>query len=276
MAQGTPDPISLSIVSGTLPPGLSFSNFPATPSLGDIFGNPSQAGAFNFTIQATAINCTQRSSFSISIFCLSLTVSVASSSPQAHTGSTACHIDAAQLTSHSGQPYFLQAAVGGQYTPPITYSVNTLPAALTLDSPTGLISGTVGVAGTYSWVVTATDASLCTGSLPTTVTFLCTPLQVNTTIPQLLLGELQLLYIILKLCFHRSAVFCLLKHTLCSWQNHLCSEARNPLTTRVDAYIYWAAERHSKYNRIISVYHHDYRQPYLHWKHCIHCYSHMP
>lgn len=55
--------------------------------------------------------------------------------------------------------------VGG--TAPYTYSATGLPTGLTINASTGVVSGTASAAGTYSAIVTATDANSLTASTPT-------------------------------------------------------------------------------------------------------------
>jgi type VI secretion system secreted protein VgrG len=70
-----------------------------------------------------------------------------------------------------GVPYSVViSATGGAL--PYTYAVTggTLPPGLTLDSNTGLLSGTPTASGTWVFTVTATDANSCTGFRVYTIT----------------------------------------------------------------------------------------------------------
>ncbi|MBI5635246.1 MAG: SBBP repeat-containing protein, partial [Nitrospirae bacterium] len=64
-----------------------------------------------------------------------------------------------------GTPYSQAISASGGVSP-YTYTVSTgaLPAGLTLDSLTGLLSGTASSSGTSNFTITATDATGCTGS----------------------------------------------------------------------------------------------------------------
>lgn len=69
-----------------------------------------------------------------------------------------------------GTPYSqMVSAVGG--TAPYTFAVSSgaLPNGLTLNSTTGVISGTPTAAGSFNFIITATDANGCPGSRPYTI-----------------------------------------------------------------------------------------------------------
>lgn len=69
-----------------------------------------------------------------------------------------------------GTPYSQTvSAVGG--TAPYTFAVSSgaLPNGLTLNSTTGVISGTPTAAGSFNFIITATDANGCPGSRPYTI-----------------------------------------------------------------------------------------------------------
>ncbi|WEK03857.1 MAG: Ig-like domain repeat protein [Candidatus Devosia phytovorans] len=58
--------------------------------------------------------------------------------------------------------------------PPYSYAVTlgSLPPGLNLDQSSGIVSGTLGAAGTYNWTVTATDSLNATGSVAAELTVL--------------------------------------------------------------------------------------------------------
>ena len=70
-----------------------------------------------------------------------------------------------------GTPYN-QTIVATGGTPPYTYAVSNgnLPSGLTLDSATGVISGTPDAAGTSNFNITATDNVGCTGTQSYSIT----------------------------------------------------------------------------------------------------------
>ena len=148
-------PITYSIISGTLPTGLSLNS-----STGMISGTPSASGSYSFTVRATD-NC-----------CTGVTTPVCQQVQRAFTlqiNTPPC--PALSITSPSvlpsgtvGQGYSTQLqTTGGQA--PISFSLvvsGSLPTGLTLNS-TGLISGTPTGIGTYNFTVTVTD-SCATGA----------------------------------------------------------------------------------------------------------------
>lgn len=132
-------PITFAVTTGTLPAGLTLN-----ASTGQITGTPSASGAYNFTVTATnsAGNDTQ-------VF--SGTVGTVAVTPPTIT-TTALN----SLTQGSSFSQTI-AATGGL---PITWAVlsGSLPAGLSLASSTGIISGTPTAAGSYSFVLRATNS----------------------------------------------------------------------------------------------------------------------
>jgi tripartite motif-containing protein 71 len=137
-ASGGKAPYIWSLYSGTLPPGLKLS------SSGVITGTLTVAGTYSFTIKATdSLGSTATQAFSIPI-------NVASS-PSITTLSP--------LPNGTAGVAYLQtlAASGGKA--PYTWSLysGTLPTGLNLSS-SGVITGTLTVAGAYSFTIKATDS----------------------------------------------------------------------------------------------------------------------
>ena len=135
---GGKTPISWSIVSGTLPNGLTLG------TTGTISGNPTSAGSFNFTVQAR------------------------DSAKKAQTATQALSIeitDPLRITNSSlaggvvGEPYSRTINVTGGV-PPYAWAVTSgsLPADLTLGPGSGVLSGTPTVATTSNFTVTVTDS----------------------------------------------------------------------------------------------------------------------
>jgi hypothetical protein len=140
-ASGGVTPYSWSVTSGSLPGGLSLDG-----STGVISGTPTAYGTFTFTVtvadsESPAMKAT---SGTLSITVKPAPLKVTTTSLAAATG---------------GKPYSATLAATGGVTP-YTWSVSSgsLPPGLSLDSATGVISGTPDVAGTYSFTVTVTDS----------------------------------------------------------------------------------------------------------------------
>ena len=156
-ATGGTTPYTWSISAGSLPANLTINS-----STGVISGTPSAAGTANFTIQvadSAAGTATQA-------------LSIAVSPAPTLTISTTSLPDAGVGTVYS-QP--VQATGGIQ---PYTWSISagSLPANLTINSSTGVISGTPSAAGTSNFTVRVADSA----STPTITT---RALSINVTLP---------------------------------------------------------------------------------------------
>ncbi|MFI5293916.1 MAG: putative Ig domain-containing protein [Thermodesulfovibrionales bacterium] len=137
-AAGGAAPYTWSISGGNLPNGLSID-----PSTGRIFGVPSQSGQFLFTVKVTESGGQiATKSFMISI----------NSAPSIQTTSLPA--------GRSGIEYQQTLKeVGG--TPTITWAIGSgsLPPGLSIDTATGIISGTPTSESKNSFTITATDAA---------------------------------------------------------------------------------------------------------------------
>ncbi len=141
-------PYSWVITSGALPNGLNFG------SGGQISGTPLSTGNFTFTVHVTdgASNTAQKD--------FSLTVAGPLS------------IAAAALPAGAvGSPYTQTLTAAGG-TSPYSWTVTSgsLPSGLTLEIPTGVLSGTPTQSETYAFSVTVTDANSITATRQFTVT----------------------------------------------------------------------------------------------------------
>ena len=134
---GTP-PYVWSVTAG-LVPGLTFD--PATLTLS---GTPTAGGSYNLTVQATdSTNLSATKSLGLTVNAASLSISTARQLPDGKLN----------------QPYSQSiAAAGGQ--PPYRWSANGLPAGLTINSTTGLITGTPTAAGNFGVALTVSDSAL--------------------------------------------------------------------------------------------------------------------
>ncbi len=139
-ATGGSVPYVWSVIGGTLPTGLTLDG-----STGQITGSPTTAGTSNITIQVADASAPQQlttKAFSIAIAAL-LTI----------TNST---LPEAQV----GHPYSVTLVPAGG-TAPFVWSVTsgTLPAGISLNTSTGVLSGTPTTAGTVSLTFKVVDVS---------------------------------------------------------------------------------------------------------------------
>jgi Putative Ig domain len=129
-----------------LPAGLQIS------SSGLISGTPTAAGASQVTVTATdSTGASGSTSFTWTISpAAGNTVTVTNPGSQTGTVGTAASLQISATDSASGQT--------------LTYSASGLPAGLSINASTGLISGTPTTAGTSQATVTATDTTSASGS----------------------------------------------------------------------------------------------------------------
>jgi hypothetical protein len=145
-AIGGKPPYTWAVTAGALPGGLSFS-----PATGMISGVPAAAGSFGFTVDVTdSESRAARKTFSIRVAPPPLLIQTVSSF-EVLKGSSFSH----QLVASGGvQPYTWQVTSG------------TLPAGLTLNAATGLISGTPSVSGTFLVAIAIRDQASASASAP--------------------------------------------------------------------------------------------------------------
>jgi|GEM_PF-3119048 len=138
-----PGPFVYSLVAGSLPPGLSFTN----TANGYLTGTPTAGGSYTFTVRiANANGCYGQQVYTVTIGCSAL-VMTTGLLPNAQVG-----------VSYSQQ---FTAANG---TLPLVFSqtAGALPIGLTL-SNSGLLSG-IPTGGSGAFTITATDANGCAAS----------------------------------------------------------------------------------------------------------------
>lgn len=134
-------PLAFTISSGTMPPGVRFDNY------GRMIGTPYALGTYQFTITAQdswSPPETASQTFTITVTPPSLTLQ--SSLPSRIV---------------INRPFSGRAvALGG--TPPYSFALangNSLPPGLSLNSSSGVVSGTPTLAGQYSFTLNVTDSS---------------------------------------------------------------------------------------------------------------------
>ena len=131
----TNSPTSYTLASGTLPTGLSLNT-----STGVISGTPTATGSYSVTVTAT--NAGGTSSPATINFTITVPAPVVTGSTQSGTVGTAFTYTISATNSPTSY-----AQTGG-----------TLPGGLSLNTSTGVISGTPTTVGSYSITVTATNA----------------------------------------------------------------------------------------------------------------------
>ncbi len=162
-------PISWSVVSGSLPPLLFLQGEPN--GLETITGNLFAAGSYTFTVKATdsTTPTAQTATQQLTVVINPIPLSIFTTSLPSGT---------------VGVPY-AQAVVASGGTPPYTFSVasGSPPAWATLDSSTGVISGTPTTNGTTIFSVKVTDSTT-----PTHLTY-TQSLSLTVTTPEALACE---------------------------------------------------------------------------------------
>jgi N-acetylneuraminic acid mutarotase len=146
-ASGGTSPFTFAIAAGRLPDGLNLD-----PPTGVLSGIPLVGGIFFFTVNVTdSLGCTGNRSYNLNICQIYV-------SPDTLSNGTV------------GVPYN-QTTSGVNGTPPYSFAVTSgaLPLGLSLNSASGLISGTPTTTETASFTITATDSFGCVGSTDYTV-----------------------------------------------------------------------------------------------------------
>jgi hypothetical protein len=139
-------PYTWSIASGQLPAGLSLA-----ANTGIISGTPTASGSYSFVVSVVDSSSSAQSATA------TVTMSVAAA-PAVPTPLTINSSSLPSGTSGSGYSSSLQASGG---TAPYTWSFvsGNLPAGLSLNTSTGLISGTPTASGNFSFGVSVHDAA---------------------------------------------------------------------------------------------------------------------
>ncbi len=137
---------TLTYSASGLPAGLSINS-----SSGLISGTPTTAGTSSVTVTATdSTGASGSASFSWTV--------------NSQTGNTVTVTNPGNQTSTVGSAVSLQIHASDSGGATLTYSASGLPAGLSINSSSGLISGTPTTAGTSSVTVTAKDTTGASGS----------------------------------------------------------------------------------------------------------------
>lgn len=160
-------PLTFSIASGSLPPGLTLD-----PNTGIISGISTGPGTFNFTVQA-ASSCGASSTRALSITIDGVCIAPMITTTTLPNGRASAGYSTTITTS------------GG--VAPITFSIvsGSLPSGLTLDPNTGIISGTITATGTFSFTVQATSScgSSSTRAFSIAINSVCSGTAITTPSP---------------------------------------------------------------------------------------------
>ncbi len=137
------------MTSGLLPVGLNLNT-----NTGVISGTPTVTGTNIFTVTASDANgCAGSAGYTVVIGCPAITVG-----PETLPDGS---VNTAYLATNT--------ASGGVGSVQFAVTSGLLPTGLSINTNSGIISGTPTVAGTNLFTVTATDANGCTGSSSYTV-----------------------------------------------------------------------------------------------------------
>ena len=155
-ATGGTTPYTWSVNAGTLPAGLTLS------SAGVLSGTPTSTGSTTFSVNVIDAN----NGIDTTSITLTVTSSVTFTFPAPPSGTV-------------GTPYSVTLTAAGGTTP-YTWSISagSLPAGLTLNTSTGVVSGTPTTAGTSSFTAKVTDAQSKTATFATSITILSSMLTV--------------------------------------------------------------------------------------------------
>ncbi|HEX9001081.1 MAG TPA: putative Ig domain-containing protein, partial [Blastocatellia bacterium] len=140
---------TFSLVQGSLPTGVTLNT-----TTGVLSGLPTATGTYNFAVKAQAANgCSVTQTYSLAINCPAVTLTL-----EALPGGATGMVYSQNITVSPS---------GGGYSFAVTTGV--LPAGLTLNSATGVLSGTPAANGSFTFTVTATGFGSCAGSKQYTV-----------------------------------------------------------------------------------------------------------
>lgn len=148
-ASGGTGSYSYAVTAGALPAGVTLA------SSGTLSGTPTAAGSFNFTVTATDTVATGTGSPYTGSRAYSLTM-----------GAPTLSMMPASLPDGARGAGYNQTVTASGGTAVYTYAIasGTLPAGMTLDPTSGVISGTPTQAGSFTVTIRATDSTTGTGA----------------------------------------------------------------------------------------------------------------
>jgi len=156
----TGEALTFSVSAGTIPAGLALNS-----STGVISGTPTSAASYNFTVTATNTGGSASQAYSVSV------------------GLAAPSITRASLPNGiKGSAYSESITTTGEALT-FTVSSGTLPAGLSLNSSSGLISGTPTAAASYNFTVTATNTGGISSKAYSVSVALAPPVITRATLP---------------------------------------------------------------------------------------------
>jgi len=141
LSVSTSTAVTWAITSGTLPVGITAATSGANTNIYTLSGTPTGSGSYSFTIQASNGDGTLTKTFSGNILLV----------PNWTDNILGSFVDNVEYSD----------SVIATNSPTYSVTAGTLPAGITLNSSTGLVSGTPtgGVGTAYSFTITATNAS---------------------------------------------------------------------------------------------------------------------
>lgn len=150
-ASGGTAPYAYTISAGALPAGITLDS-----GTGLLSGTPTVTGLFTFSVRTTDSSTGSGAPFArTQNYVMQVTAPTITLSPPTLTNATAATAYSATITASGGiGPYSFAVSAGA------------LPTGLTLDSGTGVLSGTPTQSGTLNFTVLATDTNGQTGSRP--------------------------------------------------------------------------------------------------------------
>ncbi|MBI1761441.1 MAG: putative Ig domain-containing protein [Acidobacteria bacterium] len=136
---------SYTLMSGSLPPGLTLYG-----TIGLVYGYPTTAGSYNFTLKANEANgCGGTRDYTVVIGAVVVCSTI-----------TLTDLPVPSLNTAYNQSLVVAPAASYSF----TVTAGALPTGLSLNPTTGAVTGTPTAAGPYSFTIRAADTNNCAGS----------------------------------------------------------------------------------------------------------------